>query len=71
MDCPYCKCEMKKGLLYTAGAVVPYWKEDGTKRDILSEKGRLPIKSTLTAHKIESFYCSSYKKLIINADLRL
>lgn len=70
-DCPYCRCAMKAGLLYTAGTAAPYWKEDGTKRDIFSERGRLPVISTLCANKIRSFYCSSCKKLIVDADLHL
>lgn len=71
MDCPYCKCEMKKGILYTGVQSAPYWKEAGIKRDILSEKGKLPMKSKLFSNTIESFYCSFCKKLIIDADLHL
>ena len=71
MNCPYCGCEMKKGSLYTPTNGVPYWKEDGSKRDILSEKGKLPITSTLFVNKIESFYCGFCKKLVIDADLHL
>lgn len=71
MNCPYCNYEMKKGLLYTGPKGAPYWKEDGVKRDIFSEKGRLPVVSTLFANKIPTFYCSFCKKLMIDADLHL
>lgn len=71
--CPYCNNEMKKGNIYVASNVVPYWLEDSDKRGVIDSiggKGAIPFKTTLTKHQIESCYCSTCKKIILDADLQ-
>ena len=66
MNCPYCSKEMKKGKIYTASTAVPYWLEDGDKRqaeDVFTGRGLLPVRSALMTHSIESYYCPDCKKI--------
>jgi len=74
MHCPYCSKEMKKGKIYTASTAVPYWLEDGDKRqaeDVFTGRGLLPVRSALMTHSIESYYCPDCKKMIFDADIQL
>ena len=73
MICPYCGKEMQKGIL--AGDVRSLaWKE-GEKGpgavDFIAGIGRLSAaKTKLTWMRLESHYCKSCQKLIIDTDIR-
>ena len=73
MNCPFCEKEMKKGVLSGDGRGKVRWNE-GDERpsliDRLSEKGCVTTaKYTISNFTIESFYCDSCKKMIIETDL--
>ncbi len=72
MNCPYCDMVMRKGEIVTACNITPYWREEGTKRNVLDAlggKGKLSISPSgdLTHKCIPGFYCSTCKKIIIDA----
>lgn len=74
MNCPYCKNEMRKGALCTAVNVAPYWEEAETKRGLmgaLANQGTLPATQARGTYRVEAYYCTSCKKMIIDADLHL
>lgn len=75
MNCPYCDMVMIKGEIVTACNITPYWREEGTKRNILDAlggKGNLAISPSgdLTHRCIRGFYCPNCKKIIIDAELQ-
>lgn len=73
MKCPFCEKEMKKGILYGDGRSGVHWNEGSKKVPALEAmvgKGRVTAaKYTLVSFTIESFYCDSCKKMVIETDL--
>ena len=73
MDCPFCRREMDKGILSGDGRSNVRWKAGNKKAgfmDTLSNSGRVTAaKHTLAVFTIESYYCSSCKKMIFDTDI--
>ena len=73
MICPFCGKEMEKGILSGAGRSKLRWKAGDKKADIwdaLSYSGGVSaVNYTLTAFSVESFFCSTCKKMIIETDV--
>ena len=73
MKCPYCDREMKEGILYGDGRSSVRWNEGDKKVpliDAMGGKGRLSATEySLTTFTIESYYCDSCEKLIIDTEI--
>ena len=73
MKCPFCENELKKGILYGDGRSKVHWNEGDKKLPILEGmvgKGCLSsAKYSLTTFTIESYYCDSCKKMIIETEI--
>lgn len=71
MKCPYCEREMEAGAIVAAVNAAPYWRQEGSRRtlsDLVTGKGLLPFHSSLTENAIPGHYCSSCKKIILDAE---
>ena len=73
MKCPFCEKELKKGILYGDGRSKVRWNEGDKKLPILeglAGKGCLSsAKYTLATFTIESYYCDTCKKMIIETEI--
>ena len=73
MECPYCKKEMKKGILSGDARQGIAWKEGDKRASMLDRMGgahRLTAaKSNLSTFKIEAHFCADCKKMIIDTDV--
>ncbi len=73
MKCPYCEKEMKKGILYGDGRSKVHWNEGDKKLPALEGlvgKGCLTaVKYSLATFTIESYYCKSCKKMMIETEI--
>ena len=73
MICPFCGKEMEKGILSGDGRSKVRWKAGDKKADIwdaLSCLGSVSaVKYTRTAFTVESFFCPTCKKMMIETDV--
>lgn len=73
MVCPFCGVEMSKGILSGDGRCAVRWKPGDKKAgfiDALDDSGRITAaKRALSVFTIESYYCSSCKKMIFDTDI--
>lgn len=67
MECPYCHGEMKKGKIYVDRGPLKWIAESKDKGTFFSslEKG-IKVKNVDEYNKVESYYCKSCKKMIID-----
>lgn len=74
MECPYCKKEMKKGILSGDARQGISWKEGDKKASMFDKLGGshclTAAKSNLSTFKIVAYFCSDCKKMIINTDVQ-
>lgn len=72
MICPFCGEDMKKGTLSGDGRSKVRWFTDSEKArlgDIITGKGTVTAKYTLTKFEIESYYCQKCKKMIFDTEV--
>ncbi len=73
MICPFCNKEMIKGVLSGDGRSMVTWKAGDKKANVLDKIDGLgkvtAVKRSLATFTIETFFCSSCKKMIFDTDI--
>jgi hypothetical protein len=69
MECPYCHGEMVKGVIYGDRYALKWIEESRAKGPLKSmfQKG-IKIIDPWTSNKLETYYCSSCKKMIFDVN---
>jgi len=74
MKCPYCGEEMRNGMLIGDGRAKVRWQSSDNKIDMfdkmVTEKGCIDAKYSLTKFEIMSDYCDKCSKIIIETKVR-
>ena len=74
MECPYCKKEMKKGILSGDARQGIAWKEGDKKASMFDKLGGscklTAAKCGLSTFTIQAHFCPDCKKMIIDTDVQ-
>lgn len=63
--CPYCKKRMQRGFIVCDGRRTPSWKSEDEAKEVPLAK--FNVVSLLTTYHIETLYCDSCQKIVIDA----
>ncbi len=72
MKCPFCKKEMKKGVISGDGRSKIFWEPQNEKPGVMDKilgKGMIDAEYSLTKFKIHAEYCDEYKKMIFSTNI--